>query len=171
MATSTLRAAEEDDIEAIADVWHRGWRDGHVGHVPDALLPHRHYQSFSSRVPGRLSATTVAVSDGRIVGFVTLCGDELEQLYVDAIARGSGAAVALIRHGEAAIARRFQRAWLAVATGNARARRFYAREGWSDAGPFDYAAQVEGGTILVPCHRYEKQVAASGLPGGAPCAS
>lgn len=164
---SILRAAAADDTDAIADVWHRGWRDGHLGNVPVALLRHRGYESFARRVPERLASTTVAVAGGRIVGFITLCGDELEQLYVDAVARGSGAAVALIRHAEAAIAQRHARAWLAVSTGNARARRFYAREGWRDAGPFDYAAQIEGGSILVPCHRYEKQVAPARLPGGA----
>jgi ribosomal protein S18 acetylase RimI-like enzyme len=158
----TLRAAAPDDIEAIAQVWHRAWRDGHLGHVPEALLAHRHLESFLARVPERLSSTTLATLGGRVVGFVTVSADELEQLFVDASARGSGAAVALIRHGEGTIAQRFERAWLAVASGNARARRFYAREGWSDAGPFDYAAQVAGGSIAVPCHRYEKHVAAAG---------
>jgi GNAT superfamily N-acetyltransferase len=168
----TLRAAAPDDVAAIADVWHRGWRDGHLGHVPEALLAHRDLGSFLRRVPERLASTTLAILGGRIVGFVVLCGDELEQLYVDASARGSGAAVALIRHGERTIAQRFERAWLAVATGNARARRFYAREGWSDAGPFDYAAQVDGGSVAVPCHRYEKHVAAGGSARGpGSCAS
>jgi ribosomal protein S18 acetylase RimI-like enzyme len=168
----TLRAAAPDDIDVIAHVWHRGWRDGHVGHVPEALLPHRDLASFLRRVPERLPSTTLATLDGGVVGFVVLCGDELEQLYVDAGARGSGAAVALIRHGERTIAQRFERAWLAVAAGNARARRFYAREGWSDAGPFDYAAQVAGGSIAVPCHRYEKYVAAEGSSRGpGSCAS
>lgn len=167
----TLRAATPDDIEIIADVWHRGWRDGHVGHVPDALLPHRDFESFLRRVPERVAATTLAMVDGGVVGFVTLCGDELEQLYVDASARGSGAASVLIRHAERAIGRRYQRAWLAVVAGNARARRFYAREGWTDAGPFDYAAQVAGGSIAVPCHRYEKPLAGAEAPEPGPCVS
>jgi hypothetical protein len=29
-STPSLRAATPDDIEAIATVWHRGWRDGHL---------------------------------------------------------------------------------------------------------------------------------------------
>jgi len=49
-------------------------------------------------------------------------------------------------------------AWLAVATGNDRARRFYERMGWTDAGAFDYPADVETGTLPVPCHRYVKPV-------------
>src|SRR5262245_8846585 len=100
----TLRAATADDIEAIADVWHRAWRDGHEGNVPEALLPHRHRESFRSRVAERLERTTLASVDGVVVGFVVVCEDELEQLFVDAVARGTGAAVALIRHGERSIA-------------------------------------------------------------------
>jgi GNAT superfamily N-acetyltransferase len=153
-----LRAASGDDVDSIADVWYRGWLDGHLGNVPPSLLPHRERDSFQRRVPERLKGTTVATLESRIVGFVTVHDDELEQLFVAASARGSGAAVALIRHGERVIASRFPRAWLAVSVGNARARRFYAREGWSDAGAFDYLAQIEGGSIVVPCHRYEKLV-------------
>jgi ribosomal protein S18 acetylase RimI-like enzyme len=155
---SSLRPATADDTDAIAELWHRAWRDGHAGHVPDALLPHRGIESFRRRVPERLSGTTVATVGPRIVGFVTVLGSELEQLFVDASARGSGTAEALIRHGERAIAEHFELAWLAVATGNARARRFYERMGWVDAGAFDYEAQIADGTVIVPCHRYEKRV-------------
>lgn len=162
-----LRAGTERDIEGIAEVWYRGWRDGHLGHVPEALLPHRERGSFVGRVPERLVGTTVAVVGERVVGFVTVSGDELEQLYVDAEVRGRGVAVGLIRHGERVIGARFGRAWLAVVAGNARARRFYAREGWVDRGPFAYAAQLEGGTVMVPCHRYEKAIGLGGADGGA----
>lgn len=154
----SLRAATVEDVGSIAEVWHTGWRDGHLAHVPAALLPHRELESFRRRVPERLSGSTVAVLGSTVVGFVTVHDDELEQLYVAESARGRGVAVALIRCGEATIAQRFALAWLAVAVGNARARRFYAREGWSDAGAFDYPAEIEGGMVLVPCHRYEKHV-------------
>jgi hypothetical protein len=48
-----------------------------------------------------------------------------------------------------------------VVPGNARARRFYERNGWIDEGPFDYTAATENGPISVPCHRYTKAVAAT----------
>jgi hypothetical protein len=44
------------------------------------------------------------------------------------------------------------------ATGNARARRFYERNGWYDAGDLAYQAQIAGGSITVPCRRYEKHL-------------
>jgi hypothetical protein len=50
-------------------------------------------------------------------------------------------------------------AWLAVVPGNARARRFYERQGWYDAGPFDNPAFTrDGSTLLVPTRRYEKRL-------------
>ena len=137
----TLRKASTEDVEAIATVWHRGWRDGHLGHVPEALHPHRRLIDFLRRVPPRLATTTVATVDSQVVGFVTVHDDEIEQLYVAEAVRGTGVAAALLRRGEQVIGSRYARAWLAVAVGNARARRFYARQGWSDAGDLEYAAR------------------------------
>jgi ribosomal protein S18 acetylase RimI-like enzyme len=153
-----LRAATPRDVEAIATLWHAAWRDGHLGHVPDALLAHRELVHFRTRVPPRLPYTTVAIVGAVLVGFVTVSDDEVEQIYVAARARGGGVAGLLLRQAEEVIAARFEVAWLAVATGNARARRFYERSGWSDAGAFEYGAEIPGGTLPVPCHRYEKRV-------------
>jgi ribosomal protein S18 acetylase RimI-like enzyme len=154
----TLRAAAPDDIETIARIWHRGWSDGHVGHVPDALLPHRHLEDFRRRVPPRIPETTVATIAGAIVGFVTVREDEVEQVYVAAEVRGTGVADALLRHVEERVGARFDVAWLSVVEGNARARRFYERNGWRDVGAHDYRAEIRGSTLPVPCRRYEKTV-------------
>ena len=43
-----------------------------------------------------------------------------------------------------------------MANGNARARRFYERQGWTDVAAIDYQAEIKGGTIPVPCRRYER---------------
>jgi len=51
-------------------------------------------------------------------------------------------------------------AWLAVVAGNARARRFYERQGWTDEGLFDHQAPHPDGLIPVPAHRYTKAVRA-----------
>jgi hypothetical protein len=50
------------------------------------------------------------------------------------------------------------RAWLAVVAGNARARRFYERLGWTDVGPFEHDAPGPDGPIRVPARRYVKQL-------------
>jgi len=153
-----LRPASREDADPIAVLWHRGWADGHLGHVPEALHAHRRLEDFQQRVPPRLATTTVATLGSDILGFVTVQDDEVEQLYVAEAARGGGVASLLLQHGERVIAERYPKAWLAVAVGNARARRFYERQGWSDAGALDYAAETAAGPIQVPCRRYERVV-------------
>jgi GNAT superfamily N-acetyltransferase len=155
----TLRPATIEDAPAVAAIWEAGWRDGHLGNVPDALVAARTTASFQARASQRTADTTVAVVDDRVVGFTMVAGDEVEQVYVDAAQRGRGVAAVLL----ADAARRVHdaghaRAWLAVVPGNARARAFYEREGWVDAGRFDHAAPTDDGPIPTPCHRYEKDV-------------
>ncbi len=162
----TLRAATPDDVEAIATLWHSGWLDAHLGHVPESIRPHRRLVDFRERAPARVHATTVATLASCVVGFVTVHDDELEQIYVAESARGGGTAKALLRHAEQVIAARFDVGWLAVVAGNTRARRFYARHGWCDTGAFDYAAEITGGTMLVPCRRYEKKLTRASTPTG-----
>jgi GNAT superfamily N-acetyltransferase len=154
----TLRPATADHAEAVAAIWASGWRDGHLGHVPDALLTVRTPESFRTRAAERLADTTVAVTaEGEVAGFVMVVGDEVEQVYVSAAHRGSGLAAPLLAEAERQVAAGgHRRAWLAVVAGNARARRFYERCGWVDEGPFEYAATVSDGTIPVPAHRYVK---------------
>jgi GNAT superfamily N-acetyltransferase len=163
---AVLRPATAADIEVVSDIWHRGWRDGHVGHVPDGLLPHRGPDDFHGRVPARLGTTTVATTRSGIVGFVMLHGDEVEQMYVDTPARGTGIAAQLLAHGEVVIGERHDRAWLAVVAGNVRARRFYERNGWAEVGAFDNPAWTTGGVMFpVPALRYEKRLTpAHGAP-------
>jgi GNAT superfamily N-acetyltransferase len=158
----SLRPAVASDLEAVAALWWHGWWDGHVGdaacHVPAALLAHRRLADFRLRVPERIDSTSVATWQTDILGFVTVRGNEIEQLYVARAARGSGAAAALLSLGERRVAAQFNAAWLAVVAGNVRARRFYARHGWCDAGAFVNQAQTAADTLAVPCLRYEKRL-------------
>jgi GNAT superfamily N-acetyltransferase len=154
-----VRAATASDAPLIASIWHLGWRDGHEGHVPEELLRARDEESFHSRALRRVADTTVVAVDGTIAGFVMVVGDEIEQVYVAREQRGSGVAAVLLAHAERIVASHGHRyAWLAVVAGNSRARRFYQRNGWSDQGPIDYPAATASGPVLVPAHRYQKDV-------------
>ncbi len=153
----TIRPATSDDSATVAEIWRLGWRDGHLGHVPEELVAVRTPESFLTRAAERVGDTTVAVVGDAVAGFVMVVGDEVEQVYVSADHRGGGVAGTLLAEAERLVrANGHTRAWLAVATGNARARRFYQRQGWTDEGPFDYPAATDDGSIPVPCHRYEK---------------
>jgi GNAT superfamily N-acetyltransferase len=162
MATYSLRPARPEDAEAVAAIWHDGWRAGHLGHVPEALVAARTPESFRSRAATRMAdtaGTVVAVDGTAPVGFVMVAGDEVEQVYVSADHRGGGVAGLLLAEAERLVAAGgHHRAWLAVVAGNTRARRFYERQGWTDVGPFDYRA---AGNVTVPSHRYVKEVTAA----------
>lgn len=156
--TVALRPATLADHDAIAVIWHEGWRDGHLGHVPAELMAHRGLAQFCRRVESRLPATIVAELDGVVVGFVIVDRDEVEQVYVAASARGTPVASMLLAAGERVVGAEYADAWLAVVAGNARARRFYEREGWLDDGPIDYVAETLDGTFVVPSRRYLERV-------------
>jgi GNAT superfamily N-acetyltransferase len=154
-----LRPARAADAATVAAIWEQGWRDGHPGHVPDALVAVRTPESFRTRAGERVADTTVAEVDGEVAGFVMVVGDEVEQVYLPVVHRG-GIAALLPAEAERLVASGgHQLAWLAVVPGNTRARRFYQRCGWvDDDGPFDYPATHNGETIHVHCHRYIKAV-------------
>jgi hypothetical protein len=75
-AAAVLRSATPADTGAISAIWHAGWRDGHLGHVPTALLRHRNPADFAALVQARIDATTVAITGSGVVGFVT-AGDPI----------------------------------------------------------------------------------------------
>lgn len=156
--TTGIRAAHPDDARRIAEIWRAGWHDAHDGNVPDTLVEHRTPESFAARAPGIVPRTHVAVVGGEVVGFVTVVDDEVDQLYVDAATRGTGLAGALLRAGEQAVARAgHAEAWLAVVPGNARARRFYERQGWTDGGAYTHEVTVDEALVVtVPCRRYTR---------------
>ena len=49
-----LRKAQAADVEQIAEIWQAGWRDGHIGLVPDELVPERTPETFLLRARERM---------------------------------------------------------------------------------------------------------------------
>ena len=162
MADTLLRPATEDDVDNIARIFHEGWHDAHAGHVPQGLTERRTAEAFHDRVSARVAdtdETTVAEVGGQVAGFIMVAGDEAEQVYVDRAFRGSGGATVLLGEAERQIAEAgHDVAWLAVVDGNARARAFYARQGWADEGDHPYSVVALGVRYISPCRRYTKRV-------------
>ncbi|NYD42114.1 GNAT family N-acetyltransferase [Nocardioides panaciterrulae] len=159
MDTALLRPGTPEDAAEVAEVWHRGWHDGHAGHVPDGLTAARTLAAFRDRAAAAVEVTTVAVVDHRVAGFVMVVGDEVEQVFVDRAHRGGGLAAALLDEAERQVAATgYDVAWLAVVGGNARARRFYERRGWADEGDLPYEVTAHGETFVSPCRRYTKRL-------------
>jgi len=159
VSTPHLRPAVAADMAAVADLWHSAWHLAHAGHVPDGLTAARTLEAFHARTPLRVDDTTVAEVDGRVVGFIMIAGDEVEQVFVDPDLHGTGVAAPLLAEAERQVAAAgHAEAWLAVVTGNARARRFYEKHGWRDGGDLPYEVTAGGTTYLSPCRRYVKTV-------------
>ncbi len=157
---TSIRPATSADMAAVADLWHEGWHAGHAGHVPGGLTEARTLEAFHERTPPRVADTTVAVGDsGELLGFVMVLGDEVEQVFVGPGARGTGVSAELLDEAERQVAAAgHDVAWLAVVAGNARARRFYEKHGWSDLGDLPYEVDAGGRTWTSPCRRYTKPV-------------
>ncbi|GAA2011466.1 GNAT family N-acetyltransferase [Microbacterium ulmi] len=154
-AAAEVRLGILRDVDDVARIWREGWGDAHLGHVPAALVTARTPASFDERARDRVSDTIVATRAGVVAGFVMTDGDQVDQLYLDRSARGGGLGSALLDAAEQAVLAAGHRvAWLAVATGNTGARRFYERHGWIDEGPFVHQAPVPAGSVAVDCHRF-----------------
>ncbi len=160
MTASSNEAAEVRpgtvaDVDDVARIWREGWADAHFGRVPAALVKARTSASFDERARNRVPDTIVATRAGAVAGFVMVDGDQVDQLYLDRSVRGNGIGSALLDAAEQAVMAAGHRlAWLAVATGNTGARRFYERQGWVDDGAFAHQAPVPGGSVAVDCHRF-----------------
>ena len=157
----SVRAADVDEIDHLARLWHEGWNDAHAALAPAGLVRARTLESFRDRLAAALADTFVIGPPGAPDGFFMLKDDELYQFYVARSARGSGVAAALIADAEARLAARdVATAWLACAIGNDRAARFYEKCGWVRARTMTNRLETADGVFEVVVWRYEKEVKA-----------
>jgi GNAT superfamily N-acetyltransferase len=155
----TPRDAHADEIDALAALWHEGWRDAHAEIIPVELARLRTLDNFRDRLRNALAETRVIGPLGAPSGFTMLKADELYQFYVARFARGTGVAAVLMADAERRLAGRgVTTAWLACAIGNERAARFYEKHGWRRAGIVANAAETSQGTFMLDVWRYEKAV-------------
>jgi GNAT superfamily N-acetyltransferase len=149
MSTGTeVRLAELGDADAIAEVHVASWRGAYTGLLPASVLDAHTVERRAARWREGLAnanqRTWVALSDGIVVGFasggpardpdVTGRVGELYAIYVTPAAWDRGVGHALHQAALAALGDEYDAVVLWVLDGNARARRFYGRHGWSPDG-------------------------------------
>jgi len=158
-SAAILRPARKDDARSLARLWHDAWHDAHARIVPEQLVMARVPGSFSRRIVGKIPTCTIAEIDGEPVGFCVITGEELESMFVDKAARGTGVAELLMADGEVRLGEKgVVTAQLYCVHGNDRAYRFYEKNGWVDIGDYDDIIELRGGTVTVPCHHFEKKL-------------
>ena len=152
-----LRPVIEAEIDALAALWHEGWQIAHARIVPKALLRHRTLDTFRARITRDVPSFYVAEAEGRIVGFIRIVGDELDQFYVAPGLMGQGVAAPLMSLAEDALrARGVTRAHLIASVGNDRAIRFYERQGWANCGEQEADVTTLEGPFRLTVVRFEK---------------
>jgi GNAT superfamily N-acetyltransferase len=155
-----VRPAEPSELNALARLWWQGWRDAHLTLVPEALVALRGLDSFTDRMAAALSDVHVLGPVGAPLGFHFIKADELNQFYLAAEARGTGAAGRLMADAEARLLDRgVTTPWLACAIGNARAARFYEKAGWTLARVENVPTETSAGWFPLEVWRYEKRLA------------
>lgn len=130
-----LRLAIPGDEVAVARIHVRAWQAGYRGLLPVGYLDGLRAEDRAARYTfGRLDGprTTVAIASGAVVGFATISGAELSALHVDPDVWRNGVGRTLIERARADLAAAgVAEAHLWVLDGNARAQRFYERDGWT----------------------------------------
>lgn len=154
-----VRAAVEDELDQLAQVWFEGWHDAHAGIVPPELTKVRTLPSFRDRLRAALPHTRTVGAVRVPLGFCVVKGDEVYQLFVAKQWRGTGVAAALLSDAESRLAADgVATAWLACAIGNDRAARFYEKSGWRRSGTIVNLAETSAGPFALDVWRYEKRL-------------
>jgi GNAT superfamily N-acetyltransferase len=155
----SARYPEPTEVPAIADLWWRSWHDAHADIVSSNLVELRTYESFLNRAQKKISIIRVVGSIGRPVGMCYVVDDELQQLFVSASARGSGAASTPFNDAEFILQQSgVNKAWLACSFGNARAERFYEKCGWINVGKMIDDLETSVGVFKLETWRFEKEL-------------
>ena len=129
-ATFQLRPYRTEDEDALIDLWRDTWQRAYPSIDFAARVPWWRERWRSELVPK--AAVIVAEQDGALVGFVTIdTSGYLDQLVVASGRWGSELATMLV---DEAKRRSPDRITLLVNRDNARAIRFYERNGFSHAG-------------------------------------
>ena len=153
----TLENPTKEHAGQISAIWEAGWLEAHAEIVPAKLSDIRKKEGFLDRTRENLAGTRIAIVGPDVLGFCMIKENELYQMYVSPKARGLGVAQALIQDAENRIrAAGHTTAWLACAIGNERARGFYEKSGWTNAGQHVVDLDTSDGTFSLEVWRFER---------------
>lgn len=160
----TIRIARTSDAGDIAALHVAAWRWAYRGLLADDVLADLNADErepvWAELVGDPSVSVLVAERDGALAGFASGCASrdedaapgtgEVAAIYLDEDAAGTGLGIALFAGIQDELrTRSFMRASLWVLETNARARRFYEREGWRwDGSRSDHQIQCDRQPIV-----------------------
>lgn len=119
-----IRRYRDDDLAELLEVWYQASLLAHP-FLDEAFLSRERENIAATYMP--VAETWVFVREGRVVGFISLIGNEVGAIFVGPAVQGQGIGRALMDHARAL------RAWLEldVFEANRIGRRFYDRYGFT----------------------------------------
>lgn len=154
------RPAVAADLAPLARLFHAAWHEAHGPLVPPAVLPQRNLAWFARRIGALGDTMRTAGPEGAPLGFCAVKGAEVDLLFTAPEARGTPVAAALLAEAEARLAAAgVAEAEVACLDGNARAARFYAREGWQAVEVTEEPMAAEGGPFVNRVITFRKRLA------------
>src|SRR5688572_18070102 len=120
------RPLVDDEIGAVAALWHDTWHSSHDHLAPRALCEFRTRDYFSRRTKDERAKVRVSGSPGAPIGLCIASGGNLDMLFVASSERGKGIGKDLLEDAEKRMKNTgIKEAHLYVALGNVRAIQFY----------------------------------------------
>ncbi len=156
-----MRDARPEDVAPLAQIWLDGWIDAHAAFLPPDVVRTRAPESLYGRLAPMVRNIRVADWNAAPAGFALLLDDEINQFYLAAALRGTGAAAVMMADAVARLQERgVGKAWLACAVGNDRAARFYEKSGWRRVSRMTKPLKTPTGQFPVEVWRYERDIPA-----------
>ncbi len=135
-----VRAATAGDIPRLAETAAASYHDAFKLLLAETALTKRDRAYFERRFRENLDKLSVAGRSGEIDGFTMMTAHNIDMFFVAPAAQGTGVGRAMIEHAEARGAKTLE-----CFAGNAPARAFYERHGWTlDQ---SYARDYEGSAM------------------------
>lgn len=155
----TLQPLDPNDIPALADLWFRGWKLGHLDRVPAELAAVRTLDSFEKRIRESIPDCYVSKDSDSLTGFVRIKGAEIDQFYLEPTLVGSDLGRPLMQAAEALmLSKGITRPHLICAADNDRAAGFYAALGWENMGLQNADLEATGAPFTLQVIRFEKSL-------------
>jgi GNAT superfamily N-acetyltransferase len=127
-----IRTARADEVSSVAKLYQAVWHATQAPLQDRAIAALRDDDWFERRIKLATALPLIALLDGKLVGFAAWSGDLLGQLFIAPEEHGQGIGRGLLLGAEIRMREEGTKlAQLHCLVGNARARRFYERNGWT----------------------------------------